>query len=83
MENIISQHPKNSRLPADREKLLRWPDVQTRVGICRSHAESLIREGKFPKPIKLSERVSAWVESDVNIWIEQRISAGKGSANEI
>ena len=64
-------------------KLLRWPEVASRVGICRSHAHHLAAQGKFPKPIKLSERVSAWVGSDVNIWIEQRISAGKGSANEI
>ena len=59
------------------ERLLRWPSVSQRVGICRSHAESLVREGKFPRPIKLSERVSAWVESDISDWIDERISQNK------
>ena len=59
------------------EKLLRWPDVQPRVGICRSHAHDLASRGLFPSPIKLSERCSAWVESDINSWIEERIAQGK------
>jgi prophage regulatory protein len=27
-----------------------------------------VREGKFPKPIKLGPRTSAWRESDIELW---------------
>lgn len=31
-----------------------------------------VAKGEFPKPIKLSERTTAWRIDDVNKWIEQR-----------
>lgn len=30
-----------------------------------------VKEGKFPKPIKLSERVTVWRAEDVRAWLEQ------------
>lgn len=45
------------------------------TGLSRSHIYSLAQQGKFPKPVKLSERSSAWVESEVQEWIESRIKA--------
>lgn len=44
-----------------------------RTGLSRSHIYALAQQGKFPKPTKLSERSSAWVESEVQEWIESRI----------
>ena len=35
----------------------------------RSHLHRLARDGKFPKPIKIGENRSAWLESDVQEWI--------------
>lgn len=67
-------HPKKA---ADR--LLRWPEVSSLTGICRSHAHQLATEGKFPAPIKLIEggRASAWLESEIHDWIEQRVKASR------
>jgi prophage regulatory protein len=39
----------------------------------RSQIYALIQKGEFPKPIKLSERSSAWVESEIQEWIDIRI----------
>ena len=39
----------------------------------RSHIYALIQKGEFPKPIKLSERSSAWLASEVHEWIESKI----------
>lgn len=33
-----------------------------------------VKRGKFPAPIKLSERVTVWRLSDVQAWIESRAS---------
>jgi prophage regulatory protein len=34
-----------------------------------------VREGTFPAPVKLTERSSAWVKSEVMEWIEGRMRA--------
>ena len=31
-----------------------------------------VRKGKFPKPVKLSERVTAWRAEDVRAWLDQQ-----------
>lgn len=36
-----------------------------------------VKQGRFPAPIKLSERVTAWRVSDIQQWIE----AKKGAKN--
>ena len=70
-------HLEDNR-PPQSERLLRWKDVQDRVGICRSHAHNLIRDKKFPAPIKLTGgRASAWLESEITAWIEERIKKGR------
>ena len=60
---------------------LRLPEVQKRIGLCRSRIYQLIEDGKFPKQIKLSERASGWLESEVNGWIEGRIKASREGNN--
>jgi len=58
-------------------KMLRLPAVLDISGLCRSQLYALVKAGKFPPPIKLSERSSAWICSEVKAWIEQRISASR------
>jgi predicted DNA-binding transcriptional regulator AlpA len=31
-----------------------------------------VNEGKFPRPIKLSERVTVWKVSEVKAWLEEK-----------
>ena len=40
----------------------------------RAHLWRLWTAGKFPKPIKLSASRNAWLESDIDAWIESRIA---------
>ncbi|HFT1527979.1 TPA: helix-turn-helix transcriptional regulator [Providencia stuartii] len=37
----------------------------------------LIQEGEFPKPIKLG-RSSRWLKSEVEQWLNERITASRG-----
>ena len=55
------------------ENLLKMPEVRAKTGLSRSHLYALAQNGEFPKPVKLSERSSAWVESEVQEWIDTRI----------
>lgn len=41
-----------------------------------------VKQGKFPKPIKLSANVTVWRLSEVTLWIESRALANDQSAND-
>ena len=54
-------------------RLLRLPDVERLTGLSRSSVYRLEAAQRFPTRVKLSERATAWRESDVNEWIAQRV----------
>lgn len=58
----------------DNRILLRIGEVSKRTTISKPHIYTLIRQGKFPKPIKLTINTSVWIESDINAWIDSRIN---------
>ncbi|WP_420554786.1 helix-turn-helix transcriptional regulator [Neptuniibacter marinus] len=55
-------------------KLIKLKDVLAITGLSRSHIYALAQQERFPKPVKLTERSSAWVESEVQEWIDTRIA---------
>ena len=59
-------------------KLERLPSVAQRTTLSRSHLYALVKDGKFPKPIKLGARSVAWRVEDVEAWIEARMNARDG-----
>ncbi|WP_457095876.1 helix-turn-helix transcriptional regulator [Lysobacter sp. P5_B9] len=56
-------------------RLLRLPQVISGTGQSRSSIYRAIAAGSFPTPVKLSERSSAWVESEIIAWCQARIAA--------
>lgn len=56
-----------------RKRLLRLPDVIKKTGFKKSWIYQLISEGKFPRQIKLGDRSVAWLESEIDEWIDKRI----------
>jgi prophage regulatory protein len=58
-------------------RLIRIAEVQRLTGLGRSQIYALASKGKFVRPVKLSERCSAWPENEVRAWIEDRIAAGR------
>jgi len=57
-------------------KALRLPAVAEKTGLSKTHLYRLVQAGKFPKPIKLSERVSAWDEAAVDDWLAAKFEGG-------
>ena len=45
------------------------------VPYCRMHIDRLEKAGEFPKRVQLSPNRVAWVESEIDDWIAQRIAA--------
>lgn len=64
------------------QNLLRLPKVEAATGYKRSTIYRLIQRGEFPAPISLSAngRASAWVEDEINDWIQKRIEESRGGA---
>ena len=56
-------------------KLLRVKEVVKKTSVGKSTIWAWVKEGKFPKPIKLSDRISVWKESDIDAWIESKIDS--------
>jgi prophage regulatory protein len=53
-------------------RLLRLPQVIELTGLGRDSVYRLMRQGKFPRQRRLSERASAWRSDEVAAWIESR-----------
>jgi prophage regulatory protein len=51
---------------------LRVNSVVSRTGISKTHLYRLVKDGKFPAPIKLSEHVSAWDAELVDNWLKAK-----------
>jgi prophage regulatory protein len=62
-------------LPSDRVAILRLPAVLSRVGKCRSGLYAEVAAGRFPRPVKLSERAVGWLEHEVTKWLLDRVAA--------
>jgi prophage regulatory protein len=63
-------------------KLLKINKVSEITGLGRSTIYARVAEETFPKPIKLGHRASAWVESEIEAWIETRIAISRGGSHE-
>lgn len=51
---------------------LRLPQVLARVGLKATRLYQLIGDGDFPAPVRLGERAVAWLEDEVEKWIQER-----------
>jgi prophage regulatory protein len=70
---------QTSQNPTPNDRVLRWPELKERIGLSRSHVHSLISRGTFPKQIKLGDRASGWLDSEISDWLEQRITESKSN----
>lgn len=59
-----------------RDRLLRLPDVEAATGCKKSTIYKLMKEGKFPACVRITARMSAWPESAVLQWVQERIKEG-------
>ena len=57
----------------ERKRFIRLPEVLKRTGLCKAWIYKLISQDRFPEPIKLGERAIAFIESEIDEWIEKCI----------
>jgi len=59
------------------QSLIRLPEVLKRTGFSKAWIYRLISEGRFPAPVKIGVRAVAFVESEVDEWIQSVIEASR------
>jgi prophage regulatory protein len=59
--------------PSVERRILRRAEVEQRTGFKRAHLYSLMREGKFPKALRLGVRAVGWDSVEVDAWIVERL----------
>ena len=59
-------------------KLLRLPQVKESTGLSKYSIYARIAEGTFPKQISIGPRLVVLVESDIQNWIAELVSAARG-----
>ncbi|PXZ07590.1 DNA-binding protein [Gilliamella apicola] len=50
--------------------LLRLPKVMEKTGLKRATIYFHIKQNTFPKQFKIGQRAVAWLESDIDDWID-------------
>jgi prophage regulatory protein len=75
------QSPPHRRTDADRPLcLIRKKVVLARTGHSETTLYTLMAEGKFPRPVKISARCIAWDERLVEDYIRKLLETGHGDA---
>ncbi|AIN12659.1 TPA: AlpA family transcriptional regulator [Yersinia enterocolitica] len=62
------------------QSLIRLSEVQRRTGYSKAWIYRLLKEERFPASIKIGSRAIAFIESEIDEWINQRIAESRGEA---
>lgn len=73
--NVAGIHMKETTgVAPSGDSLLRLPEVIRRVGLRRSAIYAAIKEGHFPRPVRLTKRAVGWASSDIDRWVSSRMN---------
>ncbi len=61
--------------------ILRLPDVIKKTGLSKSSIYNEIKNGSFPAQIKLTQRSSGFLESEIDDWITSRVAKRDGKVS--
>jgi prophage regulatory protein len=61
-------------------RILRRPEVMSRVALTHSQIDYMEKNGRFPKRIKISVKAAGWIESEIDAFIDQRIAPSRGQS---
>lgn len=59
-------------------KLIRLSEVLIRTGYCKAWIYRPLKENRLPRPVKIGVRSVAFIESEVDGWINQQLSESHG-----
>ena len=60
-------------LPPNERRILRLDEVEAKSGFQRAHIYNLMKEGKFPRALRLGIRAVGWDSAEIDDWITERL----------
>ena len=75
-----AKKPVEIKTPADLPPLPRVSELLQLLPMEKSWLWQASRTGKFPRPIKLSERTTVWRREEVLEWLERKASVERGNS---
>lgn len=54
-------------------RFLRLKAVMEKTGLSKSAIYSKIKEGEFPASVPIGSRTVAWIDKDINDWLEWKV----------
>lgn len=58
--------------PAVDRRILRRDEVEAKTGFKRAHIYKLMRDGKFPRALRLGIRAVGWDSVEIDQWVAER-----------
>ena len=59
------------------QQILKLIEIKKYTSLSGSSIYRMAKAGTFPKPIKLGERSSGWIASEVDQWVDDRIATSR------
>jgi len=59
--------------PTQERRILRRNEVEAKTGFKRAHLYNLMKDGKFPKSVRLGIRAVGWDSVEIDQWIADRL----------
>lgn len=60
------------------ERVIRKPELFSRIGLADATIWRLEKAGKFPKRIKLGGNSVGWLDSEVSSWLKKKANQRQG-----
>jgi prophage regulatory protein len=60
---------------APKDKLIKLPEVRAKTTLSVSELYRRLEAGDFPKQVRMGPKSVAWIESEIDAWIDERIAA--------
>jgi prophage regulatory protein len=59
------------------QQFYRLHHLKQRLGVSGSSIWAWVKNGTFPKPVRLSANCTAWCAADIEAWEQERIAESK------
>ena len=77
MGGLMFDGEKNEIVPT---RILRLPEVISRVGLKRASIYQYISIGAFPRSVSLGPRAVGWIEREIEDWLAERINDSRSKS---
>ena len=61
------------------KNLIKLTTVKSMTGLSKSSIYAMMQKGQFPKNVTIGARAVAWIEAEIQNWIEEKISLSRAA----